>query len=50
MNKILLRWHNAGMHTAEAVKNGDQRTPPKGASGELGSAELEAIRKAMQEG
>lgn len=49
MNKILLRWHNAGLHTGEAVKNGDQRSIPKGASGELGSAELEAIQKVLRE-
>ena len=49
MNKILQRWHEAGLHTAEAVRSGDQKKPPKGASGELGEAELEAIRKVMQE-
>ncbi len=50
MNKILTRWHEAGWHTADAVKNGDRKkTVPKGASGELGEAELEAIRKMMQE-
>ena len=49
MNKILLRWHNAGLHTGEAVKNGDQRSIPKGASGELGTAELEAIQKVLRE-
>ncbi len=50
MDKILLRWHNAGLHTGEAVKAKDQRAAPKGASGELGSAELEAIKKILQEG
>jgi DnaD/phage-associated family protein len=49
MNKILQRWHEAGLHTAEAVKNGDHRNVPKGASGELGAAELEAIQKVLQE-
>jgi len=51
MNKILTRWHEAGLHTAEAVKNGDRKpNVPKGASGELGAAELEAIARMMKEG
>ena len=50
MNKILTRWHEAGLHTAEAVKNGDRKpAAPKGASGELGAAELEAIARMMKE-
>jgi DnaD/phage-associated family protein len=50
MNKILIRWHEAGMHTAEEVRNRDRKDVPKGASGELGEAELEAIRRVLQEG
>lgn len=50
MNKILQRWHGAGLHTLEAVKNGDQKKLPKGASGELGAAELEAIQRVLREG
>ena len=51
MNKILQRWHEAGLHTAEEVKRGDRKPAvPKGASGQLGQAELEAIAKIMQEG
>lgn len=49
MNKILTRWHESGLHTAEAVKRGSS-AQPKGAAGELGQAELEAIRKFLQEG
>ena len=49
MNKILQRWHESGQHTGEAVRSGDWKAPPKGASGELGAAELEAIRKVLQE-
>ena len=49
MNKILQRWHESGLHTGEAVRSGDRKAPPKGASGELGAAELEAIRKVLQE-
>ena len=50
MNKILQRWHSSGLHTAEAVKNGDHKAVPKGASGELGAAELEAIQKVLRGG
>ena len=48
MNKILQRWHEKGLHTLEAIQSGDQK--PKGASGQLGDAELEAIQRLMQEG
>ncbi len=50
MDKILLRWHQAGFHTLEQVKNGDKKPVPKGASGELGQAELSAFQKVLQEG
>ena len=51
MNKILQRWHSQGLHTAEEVRTGDQRgSVPKGASGQLGAAELEAIQRVLQEG
>ena len=49
MNKILQRWHESNLHTGEAVRNGDRKSVPKGASGELGQAELEAIQKALRE-
>jgi hypothetical protein len=49
MNKILIRWHEAGLHTADQVQNGDRKPVPKGASGQLGAAELEAIQKMFQE-
>lgn len=50
MNGILTRWHEAGLHTLEQVRDGDRGTrAPKGASGVLGAAELEAIRELMQE-
>lgn len=47
MNKILQRWHTQGLHTVEAIASGD-RTNNAGAMGELGEAELEAARRAMQ--
>lgn len=49
MNKILQRWHQQNLHTAQAVKSGD-RKGNTGASGELGEAELEAIRRVLREG
>ena len=50
MNRILTRWHEAGLHTVEQIEAGDKKTNvPKGASGQLGSAELEAIQKVLQE-
>ena len=51
MNKILQRWHESGLHTAEEVRRGDKKPAvPKGASGQLGQAELEAIERLMREG
>lgn len=51
MNRILTRWHEAGLHTAEQIRTGDSKPAvPKGASGQLGQAELEAIQKMLQEG
>ena len=49
MNKILQRWHGSGLHTAEAVKNGDHKAVPKGASGQLTESDIENIRRMMQE-
>lgn len=51
MNKILQRWHQQGLHTGKQIQSGDRKPPlPKGASGELGEAEMEAIRAVLQEG
>lgn len=49
MNKILLRWQAQGLMTAEAVKNGDKKAVPKGATGQMGQAELDAIQRLMKE-
>jgi len=50
MNKILQRWHEAGLHTAEAVRSGDRKpATPKGSSGELGQAERAAIQRMLSE-
>ena len=51
INKILTSWHEQGLHTANQVQGGERKPAvPKGASGELGDAELAAIRKLMKEG
>ena len=49
MNKILTRWYEAGITTAEQVKAGDRKPIPQGASGQLGAAELEAIQRVLRE-
>ena len=49
MNKILQRWHEQGFRTAEDIRNGDRKGgTPKGASGQLGAAEMEAIEQLMR--
>ena len=51
MNKILQHWHDQGLRTAEDVRTGDRKgSLPKGASGQLGEAELEAIQRVLREG
>ena len=51
MNKILLRWHEAGLLTLKQVKEKEKKsTAPKGASGKPGQAELDAIAKLLKEG
>ena len=51
MNKILQRWHSSGLHTAEAVKNGDRKNGSTGATKQrqLDEDELAAIQRMMQE-
>ena len=49
MNKILQRWHGAGLHTAEAVKNGDHKVPAQGKQRQLDEDEIAAIQRMMQE-
>lgn len=49
MNKILSRWQEAGLLTLEQIETRDKK-PVKGAAGQLGQAELEAIQKVLQEG
>lgn len=50
MNKILLNWHEKGLHTLAQVQSGDQRSPagqPEGGY-TLGQSELNAIAKLRQ--
>jgi len=50
MNKILQRWHEAGLHTLQAVQSGDRKpTAPRGSNGELGQAERAAIQRMLSE-
>jgi len=49
MNKILQRWQQDGLFTLEQVQKGDRKPTPKGASGNLGQAELDAIAKLLKE-
>lgn len=51
MNRILTRWHEAGLTTVEQIQKNDQKpNVPKGATGQLGTAELEAMQRVLQEG
>ncbi len=50
MNKILTRWHNAGLHTAEAVRSGDSKKGAGKGPRQLDADELAAIERLMQEG
>ena len=51
MNKILSRWHAAGLHTGEAIKNGDRKpgTAQKSGQRQLDADEIAAIQRMMQE-
>ena len=50
MNKILIRWRDAGFRTGADVRNGDRKAPSSDASGEFSAVELEAVRRIAQEG
>ena len=52
MNKILQRWHEAGLHTAEEVRSGDRKPGAAAPAGQrqLDTDEIEAIRRMMREG
>ena len=52
MNKILTRWHEAGLMTAEAIRSGDRKpgTAQKGGERQLDADERAAIARMMREG
>ncbi len=49
MNKILTRWHEAGLHTADAVRSGDSKKGSRKGPRQLDADELAAIERMMQE-
>ena len=49
MNKILTRWNEAGLKTAQQVKGGDTKQAPSSGKRQLDSDEIAAIRRMMQE-
>ena len=51
MNKILSRWHQAGLHTAEAIRQGDRKpgTAQKAGQRQLDADEQAAIARMLQE-
>lgn len=50
MNKILTRWHEAGLHTAEQIRSGDRKPDAKSGARQLDAEEKAAIARMMQEG
>jgi len=50
MNKILARWQEAGLLTADDIRNKDRKPAPKGASGELSDEDYAAIQRMLREG
>ena len=49
MNKILQRWHSQGLHNAEEVRSGDQRSAnTAGGQRQLDADEVSAIRRMME--
>ena len=48
MNKILQRWHSQGLHTAEAVRGGDQKAGSGRGQRQLDADEVAAIRRLME--
>ena len=49
MNKILLRWHQAGLHTGAQVRSGDRRPDAPGER-RLDAEEQAAIARMLGEG
>jgi len=49
MNKILIRWKEAGFKTAEDIRNGDRKGVDKTAPRQLDDDEKAAIARMLQE-
>ena len=51
MNKILTRWHEAGLHTAEKIRSSDRKpgTAPKSGERVMDADEEAAIKRMLQE-
>lgn len=49
MNKILLRWHEAGLHSVQQIRTGDTKKGGKSGPRELDADELAAIKRMIQE-
>ena len=52
MNKILQRWHEAGLHTADQIRSGDRKPGAAAPAGQrqLDADEIAAIQRMMKEG
>ena len=50
MNKILLRWQEAGLFTGEKIREGDRPAVPKGGTGKMGTSEMDALAQMLWEG
>ena len=50
MNKILLRWHEAGLHTAAQVRAGDRKSGSSAGQRQFDADEQAAIQRMLQEG
>jgi len=48
MNKILQRWHEQGLRTAEEVRSGDQKSGSQSGQRQLDADEVAAIRRMME--
>lgn len=50
MNRILQRWHEAGLHTLQAIQSGDRKPSAAGGCRQLDEDERAAIERMLQEG
>jgi DnaD/phage-associated family protein len=49
MNKILQRWHEAGLHTAQEIRERDRKPGTPGGERQLDAEEKAAIARMLQE-